>query len=62
MAGMTVRRSDGETLNVLGMPLHFLCDAHQTDGAWSLMEEDIPICPGTQFMRSKGGQMSLREC
>ena len=46
MAGMTVRRSDGETLNVLGMRLRFLCDAHDTDGAWSLMEEDIPIGHG----------------
>lgn len=42
MAGITVRRGDGETLDVLGMPLRFLCDAHQTGGAWSLMEEDIP--------------------
>ena len=46
MAGMTVRRSDGETLNVLGMPLRFLCDAHDTVGAWSLMEEYIPIGHG----------------
>ena len=46
MAGMTVRRNDGETLNVRGMPLRFLCDAHETDGAWSLMEEDIPIDHG----------------
>ena len=46
MPGMTVRRSDGETLNVLGMRLRFLCDAHDTDGAWSLMEEDIPIGHG----------------
>lgn len=33
MAGITVRRSDGETLNGLGMPLRFLCDAHDTAGA-----------------------------
>ena len=46
MAGMTVRRTDGETLNVLGMPLRFLCDAQETAGAWSLMEEDIPIGHG----------------
>ena len=39
---LPVRRSDGETLNVLGMPLRFLCDAHDTAGAWSLMEEEIP--------------------
>jgi quercetin dioxygenase-like cupin family protein len=42
MAGMIMRRSDGETLNVLGMPLRFLCDAHDTADGWSLMEEDIP--------------------
>jgi mannose-6-phosphate isomerase-like protein (cupin superfamily) len=46
MAGITVRPGDGETLNVLGMPLRFLCDADDTDGAWSLMEEDIPIGHG----------------
>jgi mannose-6-phosphate isomerase-like protein (cupin superfamily) len=46
MAGMTLRRNDGETLNVLGMPLRFLCDAHETDGAWSLMEEEIPVHHG----------------
>ena len=46
MAGITVRRGEGETLNVLGMPLRFLCDAHETAGAWSLMEEDIPIGHG----------------
>ena len=46
MAGITVRPGDGETLNVLGMPLRFLCDADDTAGAWSLMEEDIPIGHG----------------
>jgi mannose-6-phosphate isomerase-like protein (cupin superfamily) len=46
MAGITVRRGDRETLNVLGMPLRFLCDADETGGAWSLMEEDIPIGHG----------------
>jgi mannose-6-phosphate isomerase-like protein (cupin superfamily) len=46
MAAMIVRRNDGETLNVLGMPLRFLCDAHETGGCWSLMEEDIPIDHG----------------
>ncbi len=46
MAGRTVKRSEGETLTVLGMPLRFLCDAHDTAGAWSLMEEDIPIGHG----------------
>lgn len=46
MAGVTVRAGEGETLNVLGMPLRFLCDAQDTGGAWSLMEEDIPIDHG----------------
>ena len=46
MAGITVKAGEGETLNVLGMPLRFLCDAHETGGAWSLMEEDIPIGHG----------------
>ncbi len=46
MAAMIVRQGDGETLNVLGMPLRFLCDAHETDGGWSLMEEEIPIDHG----------------
>lgn len=46
MAGMTVRRNDGEILEVLGMPLRFLCDAQDTGGAWSLMEEDIPTGHG----------------
>jgi mannose-6-phosphate isomerase-like protein (cupin superfamily) len=46
MAGVLVKASDGNTLNVLGMPLRFLCDAQDTNGAWSLMEEDIPIGHG----------------
>lgn len=43
MAGVTVRAGKGNTLNVLGMPLRFLCDAEDTHGAWSLMEEEIPV-------------------
>jgi mannose-6-phosphate isomerase-like protein (cupin superfamily) len=43
---MVMRKADGETLNVLGMPLRFLCDAKDTQGAWSLMEEDIPFDHG----------------
>ena len=46
MAVRVVKRGDGETLNVLGMPLRFLCDADDTSGAWSLMDEDIPIGHG----------------
>jgi mannose-6-phosphate isomerase-like protein (cupin superfamily) len=36
MAGLTLKAGEAEVLNVLGMPLWFLCDA------WSLMEEMIP--------------------
>ncbi len=42
MAGVTLKAGEGSTLNVLGMPLRFLCDADQTDGVWSLMEEEVP--------------------
>ena len=46
MAAMTVKTGQGDVLNVLGMPLRFLCDARHTNGAWSLMEEEIPIGHG----------------
>jgi quercetin dioxygenase-like cupin family protein len=42
MAAVTIKAGEGDTLNVLGMPLRFLCDTQDTNGAWSLMEEDIP--------------------
>lgn len=42
MAGVTLKAGEGKVLNVLGMPLWFLCDADDTDGTWSLMEEKIP--------------------
>ena len=41
MPAIIMRPDDGETLNVLGMPLRFLCDGPDTGGAWSLMEEEI---------------------
>jgi quercetin dioxygenase-like cupin family protein len=46
MAAITVKAGEANTLNVLGMPLWFLCDAEDTGGAWSLMEEDIPAGHG----------------
>lgn len=46
MAAVTVKAGEGNTLNVLGMPLRFLCDAKDTAGAWSLMEEEIPLGHG----------------
>lgn len=46
MSGMIVKPGDGKMLNVLGMPLRFLCDAKDTRGAWSLMEEEIALGQG----------------
>ena len=43
MAGVILKANEGNVLNVLGMPLRFLCDAEETDGAWSLMEEEIHV-------------------
>jgi len=46
MAGIIIKPGEGNTLNVLGMPLRFLCDAEDTQGVWSLMEEEIPLDHG----------------
>jgi mannose-6-phosphate isomerase-like protein (cupin superfamily) len=46
MTGIAIKAGEGETLNVLGMPLRFLCDADANAGAWSLMEEQIPAGHG----------------
>jgi Cupin domain len=46
MPATTVRANERDPLNVLGMPLRFLCDARETDGAWSLFEEHIPLGMG----------------
>lgn len=42
MAATIVRADERKPLNVLGMPLRFLCDARETGGAWSLFEEVVP--------------------
>lgn len=42
MAALTIRSNEGEVLDILGMPLRYLCDVQETGGAWSLMEEEIP--------------------
>jgi quercetin dioxygenase-like cupin family protein len=39
---LIVRRGQGETLNIVGIALRFLCRAEDTGGAWSLMENVIP--------------------
>ena len=46
MASIVVKPGQGEALNVLGMPLRFLCGATDTHGAWSLMEEEIGFGQG----------------
>ncbi len=46
MAGVILKAGEGNKLNVLGMPLRFLCDAKDTADAWSLMEEDVPVGMG----------------
>lgn len=43
MPAITVKAGERNVLNVLGMPLWFLCDADETEGAWSLMEEEISL-------------------
>ena len=46
MPAITVRAGEGESLNVLGMPLRMLCESRETGGAWSLFEEEVPIGMG----------------
>jgi quercetin dioxygenase-like cupin family protein len=36
------KQADGAVLNILGMPMRFLCAAQQTGNAWSLMEVTLP--------------------
>lgn len=42
MPAITVKAGERQPLNVLGMPLTMLCESHETGGAWSLFEEDVP--------------------
>ena len=46
MPATTVKAGERAPLNVLGMPLTMLCEARETDGAWSLFEEEVPIGMG----------------
>lgn len=46
MSAVTVKAGERAPLNVLGMPLRFLCDARETGGAWSLFEEEVPLGMG----------------
>lgn len=42
MPATIVKAGERAPLNVLGMPLRFLCDSRETGGAWSLFEEQVP--------------------
>jgi quercetin dioxygenase-like cupin family protein len=46
MPATVVRAAEREKLNVLGMPLRFLCDSRETGERWSLFDEDIPLGMG----------------
>ena len=46
MPATTVRAGERDALNILGMPLRMLCEAHETRGAWSLFEEEVPLGMG----------------
>jgi mannose-6-phosphate isomerase-like protein (cupin superfamily) len=46
MTAVTVKAGGREALSVLGMPLRMLCESHETGGAWSLFEEEVPLGMG----------------
>ncbi len=46
MSATIVKAGERPPLNVLGMPLRFLCDSHETGGSWSLFEEEVPLGMG----------------
>lgn len=46
MPATIVRAGERSPLDVLGMPLRFLCDSRETGGAWALFEEEIPLGMG----------------
>lgn len=46
MPATTIKAGERAPLNILGMPLTMLCEASETDGAWSLFEEVVPLGMG----------------
>ena len=42
MGATFVKAGERPPLNVLGMPLTMLCEAGETNGHWSLFEEEVP--------------------
>jgi quercetin dioxygenase-like cupin family protein len=51
-----VRDGEGETLNVLGVGLRFLCRAEDTGRAWSVMENVVPREAGPPPHRHAWGE------
>ena len=46
MPATIVKAGERPALNILGMPLRMLCEAHETGGSWSLFEEQVPLGMG----------------
>lgn len=46
MPATIVKAGERPALNILGMPLRFLCEAGETGGSWSLFEEEVPLGMG----------------
>jgi len=46
MTAIIVKAGERKPLNVLGMPLTLLCEASETNGDWSLFEEEVPLGMG----------------
>jgi quercetin dioxygenase-like cupin family protein len=46
MVPTIVKSGERRPLNVLGMPLTMLCEASETNGNWSLFEEEVPLGMG----------------
>ena len=46
MPATIVKAGERAALNVLGMPLTMLCEAHETGGSWSLFEEEVALGMG----------------
>lgn len=46
MPATIVKAGERPALNILGMPLRFLADSRETEGAWSLFEEEVPLGMG----------------
>jgi quercetin dioxygenase-like cupin family protein len=53
---VVMKEGQGETLNVLGAQVKFLCTGNQTDHAWSLMEVVLPKHSGPPLHNHAWGE------